>query len=82
MTWLHSCEVKVDPAMILYNNFGGKNKILVNMLMIVMKKYISSAKCFQEQLSFRKYIDKLSYWYFIEKTMAIYNGNMKNFDNK
>ena len=66
----------------ILNNYKGKNNLIVNMLIIVLKQFIYAQKCFDVQPTFVDYISKLSYWYNVDKQIANDNNEYNKFVKK
>ena len=67
------------PELISLNNYQGQHKTLINMMIVILKQYIYATKCLNETLSFYAFVNKLSYWYEVEKTIAIRNNTYVKF---
>ena len=68
--------------LIISNDYRGPNKELINIIILVSKQYLYSAKCKQEKLEFPQFTAKLNYWYNIEKIMAQMSHKVKQFNKK
>ena len=55
---------------ICFNNYVGPKSKLINMLIVIMKQYIYSAKCLETELNYVQFMKKVFYWYQIEKLFA------------
>ena len=83
--WLNyflECNVDFSPQMIIYNNYNGKHKELINLFIIVMKQYVYATKCMSTNLNFQEYIEKINYWFEIERCHAIKNNYYSRFVRK
>ena len=63
-------RVTLDLRSIIMNNYNGPQKSMVNTAIIILKQVIYTAKCFNENPNFGTYMNKLMYWFEIEKTYA------------
>ena len=64
------------------NNYEGKQKELVNMLIIILKQYVYSSKCKQEIPNFIGLVAKMRYWYLVDKQIASENNKLEQFNKK
>ena len=69
-------EVKLTPTLIILSNYRGPCKYMINLLLVIMKQFIYSSKCFEEIPVFTKFMSKLSYWYHVEKIHAQQTNNI------
>ena len=82
INYYFNLQIDLDPSTILLNNYTGKNKQMINMLLITFKHYIYSTKCqAKNKPIFTQYMLKLSYWFRIDKYIA-YNSQNKKYINK
>ena len=70
MNHFYQNNINITLSLIILNNVNGKDKQILNMLIIIMKQYIYSQKCFDEKPNFQEYMNKLANWYFIDKCHA------------
>ena len=59
--------ITFTPQLIILNNYKGTSKIMINLLIIIMKQYIYATKCANEKLNFVMYMNRINYWYQIDK---------------
>ena len=62
--------------LIVFNNYQGPNKYLINLFIIIMRQYIYAKKCFNEVPIFTGFVEKLSYWFQIDKQIALENHKL------
>ena len=82
ITYYFSARCQLDDILVIFNNATGKSKESINTLIIVMKQYIYSSKCLNEDLSFLSFMGKLSMWYQIDKLIASENDTQKKCEKK
>ena len=63
-------EVIFTDELILFNNYNGKEHLLVNLLISIMKQYIYATKCRNKTPMFTAYMSKVSEYYCTEKAYA------------
>ena len=78
----YKIEIPTDPPSIILNNASTPHRRLVNMIILVMKYHIYVAKCKEEKPTFHGFLERLNYWYNIEKTMAFQNNKVPQFNKK
>ena len=76
------CTVRYSKEEILLNNYDGPNKSLINTMILVMKRYIYVAKCFEEKLTFIKFLTMLNQTYRIETLTASLNDKIVKHNKK
>ena len=52
------------------------------MFIAIMKHYMYSSRCMQNKLSFLNFVEKIVYWYNVEKMLAYEKGNLNSFKKK
>ena len=77
-----SINVEFTKQTIILNNYNGKNKELINLLIVVMKQHIYAEKCKQNHPNFPGFMAKVSEWYEIDKILAIEHQKYKKFQKK
>ena len=70
-------EIKLTPALIILNNYQGKDKQLINTFIIVVKQHIYASRCKQEIPTINTSITRLHYWHKIEWIAAQHSGNLQ-----
>ena len=65
-----------SPQVIIFNNYKGQNVQIINEFIIIMKQHIYSSKCFAKIPNFYGFVNKISYWYNVEKFIML-NRNKK-----
>ena len=83
--WLdYFIKITIDltPEIVLLNNYKGKRKSVINTLIVIMKQFIYSSKCFQEIPIYTNFINKVSYGYLTEKYIACETGKYATFIKK
>ena len=74
--WLYNIikkKVEISDQEIIFNEFKGTEKSVVNTLIIILKRYIYVTKCKAEQLNFTCYISLVRFVYEIERINALKN---------
>ena len=74
--------LKLTMVDTILNNYAGLQQELINYLIIIMKQYIYSTKCFQHKLQYTAYMAKVSYWYLIDKHDAFHSKKQKQLFKK
>ena len=83
--WCERCyDIKVEFNLyyVLFNGKGHKDNRFVQLLTLIMKQYVYSTKCKNENLEFISFIRQVNMWYNIEKTIAYKTQRIKQFQNK
>ena len=63
-------DVNLNVSVVILNNYERSRKELINLLIVILKQYVYSEKCFGVDLSFKNFMDKLTQWYFVDKCYA------------
>ena len=66
----------------MYNNYYGKHKKLINLLIAIVKQYIYLTKCKHENHTFIGLVNKMRYWYLIDKQIAFEANKLSHFAKK
>ena len=83
MKYYFQACVTLDPQTIIYNNYTGVGKQMVNLCIVILKQYIYAVKCFALQKpNFAEFMCKLSTWYLVDKQIANDTNNLKLFYKK
>ena len=91
MIWRHlekwikyflNVEVMFNSELICLNNYLGKRKDLINMIIVIVKQYIYACKCLNEKPTCQGSIEKLWYWYRIDKEIARDRNRLVKFEKK
>ena len=83
--WLkYHCKIETTFAkdIILFNEYAGKNRSLINTLILILKQYIYAQKCYGIKPTFQGYLQKVIQWYQVEKTSTYFSGKWKYFNSK
>ena len=80
--YYYKIDVKFDQSTIILNNYKGKEKKMINNIILCLKQSIYSTKCKQESLNFTNFVAYLDYWYQIEKTGAYISATVNKFNKK
>ena len=75
-------DLALTHMTIIFNNYVGPQRYLINMLIAITKQYIYAQKCFQAELKFTELVYKFNYWYEADKMHAIEEGEMSKFRKK
>ena len=75
-------SVEFNAELITLNNYEGSSKELITFMIIALKQYIYSQKCFVKEPKFTEYMSKLSYWCTINRQYAIENQKYKKWTKK
>ena len=72
----HFFEVKIEinAELAILNNYKGKKKGIINILIAIMKQHIYAKKCYEEIPNFQEFMYKLAEWYEVEKVFAWKNN--------
>ena len=70
-------DISYDLSMVILNNCGGPQKQIVNTMIIILKQFIYSEKCFQRIPTFEGFFTRLANWYQIEKQIVYTDYNVK-----
>ena len=68
--------------LLMFNNYTGDQKELINTFILETKRYIYVTKCLEEKLTIRKLLTNINTTCKIEKIIAMKHGNMKKFEKK
>ena len=79
LNYFYQLQITINIRTALLNDYDGKNKEILNLLIVILKQHIYSEKCFQRILHFQDFMGKLSYWYLIDKCIAFEQNKVKNF---
>ena len=75
--------VSFTPELILFNNYCGPSKIIINNFIIFLKYYIYSQKCKgEDSLRFIDFMTRVTDWFNLEKLHAINTGQYEKFKKK
>ena len=77
-----SINIEFSMSMVIFNNYRGKDALLVNLFIVVLKQYIYAAKCFKERPTLTAFTAKLSYWYNVEKKIALEKNKLVKHQRK
>ena len=80
--YYYTIRIHLDPSTIIFNNYRGQCKNPINMFIVILKQYIYSSKCFNKVPTFIGFVQKLSYWYFVEREIFYQMGKTKIFYKK
>ena len=79
LNYFYQLQITINIRTALLNDHDGKNKEIVNLLIVILKQHIYLEKCFQRIPHFQDFMGKLSYWYPIDKCIAFEQNKVKNF---
>ena len=71
-------EIELTEELILFNNYSGQHKSLINLLLMIVKQYIYATKCKAQELNFYTCVSKIADWYNVEKCIATKSNNVNN----
>ena len=74
-------DIEITPELVIFNNYLGTLKRLINNMLLIMKQYIYSTKCKKNELTFCDYANVLHYYYTLEKIYARDGDQIKKFKN-
>ena len=66
-------KLELKPEVIIFNEYCGSRANLVNLLILIMKRYVYVSKCKNKELSFIGYISQIHYIKQIENLTALRN---------
>lgn len=69
--YIFKITIEFDPQMILFHQYRGQGRLMINMMILVAKQYIYSAKCLNQTINFMQYSQRLAKVYSLEKSVAI-----------
>ena len=75
-------RLQLTKGLIICNNYQGKKKDMVNLLIAITKQFIYAAKCKNELPIFTNLMAKLYKWYQADKMFAYENNKVKQFRKK
>ena len=75
-------DVNFTAEIIILNDYEGKNKDMINQLIVMLKHHVYAQKCFDSIPTFPDFMLKLSHWYSVEKHFAYECNNTKKFYKK
>ena len=84
-TWTNyflQIDIIFSMDIVFLNNYRGKQKEIINSMIIVMKQYIYACKCKESIPTFGNFVTKLSHWYFVEKDIAYKDNKVDKFHKK
>ena len=83
LNYFFNVSVELNPQLIVFNNYMGESKYIVNLFVVIMKQYLYASKCLAETLpSYPEFMNKMSYWYQIDKCIALETNKFKQFQSK
>ena len=71
LKYMFNITVELNPVMILYNNYNGLHKEMINCFILISKQYIYSMKCMDKMPIFITMLSKVYEIQNIEKTIAM-----------
>ena len=82
--YFYKTEIVITPQTIVLNNYQGKAKEMVNLLILMLKRYVYVTRCLGEtdNLNFKGFMKRVNMQYRIEKIAAFHQNNIKNFKRK
>ena len=75
-------SIELSNKDIIFNNYDGAEKHVINSLIAIMKQHIYASKCFGNAPNFIEYMSKVSDYYIMEKYQAKDNLKMERFRKK
>ena len=63
-------DLVLDNHVIIMNNYKGKHRAFVNLFISTMKQHLYASKCKEQLPTFLQFVEKLSYWYHMDRTYA------------
>ena len=69
--------VMITLDLALLNNYTGKHRYLINLFIVILKQYIYAAKCLHETPSFTGFVNKISYWYNVDRYIVYESANRR-----
>ena len=70
-------KVRLDVVVVILNNYKAPSADIINQLIVIMKQYIHSERCWQVMPQFHKFMARLSTWYLIDKHLVYENFSQK-----
>ena len=74
--------VECDKTMIILHTYEGKHKELINLFILVLKRYIYVARCKKEQIHFQGYIQLIHHTMKVERIAAIQADSLNKYYKK
>ena len=62
------------PATIIYNNYKGPHRRMINTMILIAKQYIYACTCLEEKVKFNKFYQEIIRVYYVELQIAHDNG--------
>lgn len=75
-------QVELDPFVIIFNQYSGQFRPLINTMILIAKQHIYASKCMNVPLRFNTFAQRLAQICNIEKTVALRNGKIDKHDKK
>lgn len=82
ISYIFKINLELDAYTIIMNEYTGQGKQMINMMILVAKKYIYSSKCLKNRLNFAEYSQIIARVYALEKTIAIRSDTLAKHDKK
>ena len=67
---------------VIFNEYQGRMKEIVNTLTLITKNYIYFARCNKQELNFQIVIKRITYYKKFEEYIAIHNNKRRVHDKK
>ena len=80
--YMFQLNLVLTPPMIIYNNYIGMHKDLINTVILIAKQYIYSCKCQQKSINFVIMLQKVFEHMEIERAIAMSNSTFSKFYRK
>ena len=77
-----SINLKLNYQMVIFNQYTGHYNLLLNTMILVLKRYIYVSKCFEKIPNFNDYLNAVNETAKIEKITAYRKRAMTKFNNK
>ena len=82
ISYFFEIPVDLNYEIVILNTYMGKQKLMINFLILVLKQYIYASKCAGEKPLFNIYTNKILEWKKIEYVVACKKNMLKNHNKK